>query len=261
MEATYDLTKIPEDMKCLRGWLYWVGNKVPKTLRKDPQTGKCNHTDPDCLANLDDVLATIEHFTCRHGLAFSFLRTFGLTYVDLDDCRDPETGELSNFASDIVQRLNSYTEVSIGKKGLHIVVRGQVERPRMNTKTNYAGRRIEIKPYGFYMTVSADHLSGTPRPIEDRQGELTAVYQEIFPASSTKSTERPERRAKPQENSDGIDLSACDFAICRDLAVAGMTFDEIEQILIDHPIMKRPKWTDRPDYRKSTITAALNSIQ
>jgi len=46
MGLTYDLSGIPEEMACLHGWLYWVGNKVPRTLKKDPVTGKCNHTYP-----------------------------------------------------------------------------------------------------------------------------------------------------------------------------------------------------------------------
>lgn len=261
METAYDLSGIPDGMKCLRGWLYWVGNKVPRTLRNDPLTGRCNHTNPYCLASLDEVIARIEHFQCRHGLAFSFRPEFALTYIDLDDCRNPETGELTDFASQIVRSIDSYTEVSINKKGLHIVARGQVERPRMHTKTNHAGRQIEIKPYGFYMTVSGNHLAGTPRSIEDRQAELTAIYQEVFSADSTKSKERIERWVEPQRGFRELDCSACDYALCRDLARTGMSCDEIEQALIDHPIMDRDKWTNRPEYRKATILAALNSLK
>src|ERR1017187_4379632 len=157
MDKTYDLTGIPDEMKCLHGWLYWVGNKYPKTLRVDPQTGSGNHNNPACLASLDDVLEHIRHFTCRHGLAFSFQREFGLTYIDLDDCRNPESGELTEFASSIVERLDSYSEISVSKRGLHIVVRGQVDRPRMHTRTKWAGQQIEIKPHSFYMTVSGNH--------------------------------------------------------------------------------------------------------
>ena len=40
-----------------------------------------------------------------------------------------------------------------------------------------------------------------------------------------------------------------------------MNFKEIEQALIDHPLMEREKWTERPDYRKRTIQAALNSAR
>ncbi len=109
MEKTYDLSGIPEEMKRLRGWLYWINKKIPRTITKDPLTNKCNHTNPACLASLEEVLERIQHFTIRHGLAFGFLREFGLTYIDLDDCRDPATGALTEFSSSVVERMSSYT--------------------------------------------------------------------------------------------------------------------------------------------------------
>ena len=195
MEETYDLLGIPEEMKCLHGWLYWVGNKIPRTLKKNPRTGKCDHNEPACLASLNDVLERIAQFKCKHGLAFSFQREFGLTYIDLDNCRDPESGTISEFASDIVKKLASYSEISVGKKGLHVVVRGQVERPRMHTKVNWAGEQIEIKPFGFYMTVSGNHLAGMPRGIEDRQSELSEVYDMIFNVEAESPTRSERRKA------------------------------------------------------------------
>ena len=161
MKRTYNLDGIPEQMADLHGWLYWVGNKFPITLTKDPLTGKCNHNNRDCLASLEEVLARIEQFNCPHG-AFSFRPEFGLTYVDLDDCRDPQTGQLTEFASDIVGRIDSYTEVSIGRKGLHIVWHGQVERPRMHTRTKWPGRQIEIKPFWFLHDRERKSLGGNP---------------------------------------------------------------------------------------------------
>ena len=176
MKKTFHLDGIPDEMKQMRAWLYWIRDKLPKTLRNDPMTGKCNHTNPDCLASLEEVLARIEHFTCPHGLAFGFLREFGLTYVDLDDCRNPQTGELTEFATDVVRRLNSYTEISIGGKGLHLVVRAQVEKSRMHTKRKWAGKQIEIKSQGFYMTVSGNRFRRDPqrnrRPTNSAYGSL-----------------------------------------------------------------------------------------
>jgi primase-polymerase (primpol)-like protein len=209
LRKTYVLEGIPDELKDLRGWLYWVGGKVPKTLWDDPATGKSNHNNPACLASLPEVLERIGQFRCRHGLAFSFRPEFGLTYVDLDDCRDPATGELTLFAAEIVRRLNSYTEVSIGRKGLHIVARGQVPKPRMHTKRNWAGRQIEMKPHSFYMTVSGDHLAGTPRTVEERQAELMQIYEEIFGADAkqeSKPRSKPERTASPAGPSGAVDF-------------------------------------------------------
>ena len=43
--------------------------------------------------------------------------------IDLDDCRDPETGEIASWAQQIVDALESYTEVSPSGRGLHILVK------------------------------------------------------------------------------------------------------------------------------------------
>lgn len=266
MRRMYNLGGIPASMAVLHGWMYWVDNKIPKTIRTDPATGKCNHNNPYCLASIDEVLERVRNFRCRHGLAFSFQREFRLTYVDLDDCRDPATGELTEFAAGIVRRLNSYTEVSVSGKGLHIVVRGQVEKPRMHTKTRWAGRQIEIKPFNFYMTVSGDRLDGTPTDVQDRQAELSQLYDEVFGQEAGPGSQPARRQPRvrnppaPERSADGVDLSACDFSICRDLAKTGMTAVEIEELLKDHPAMDRPKWRDREDYRRRTIQAAVNSL-
>ncbi len=216
MEKTYNLPGIPDEMKDLCGWMYWIGKKIPRTITKDPVTNKCNHTNLACLASLEEVLERIQHFSCRHGLAFGFLREFGLTYIDLDDCRDPATGALTEFSSSVVERMSSYTEVSISGRGLHIVTRGQVESTRMHTRIRWAGRQIEIKPFGFYMTVSGNHLVGTPRTIEDRQAELSLIYHEVFDPEPRLKKAREKSEERGPKTSTGPDLSACDLSVCRD---------------------------------------------
>jgi hypothetical protein len=49
-----------------------------------------------------------------------------LMLVDLDDVRDPETGELSPAAARIVDDLDAYTEVSQSGTGLHLFVRAML---------------------------------------------------------------------------------------------------------------------------------------
>ena len=119
---------------------------------------------------------------------------------------------------------------------------------------------FEIKSHGFYMTVSGNHLEGTPGTIEDRQTELMDLYKEIFGKEGLKPLTIGERREKPEKRTDGVDISACEFAVCCDLCKAGMSDEEIDQLLMGHPLMPRSKWQDRPDYRKKTIQAARKSF-
>ena len=45
------------------------------------------------------------------GLGFVFTAVDPYCGIDLDDCRDPQTGEIASWATQIVDALESYTEV------------------------------------------------------------------------------------------------------------------------------------------------------
>jgi putative DNA primase/helicase len=45
--------------------------------------------------------------------------------VDLDDCRNPDTGETTAEAIKIIRHFNSYTELSQSGTGFHILIKGQ----------------------------------------------------------------------------------------------------------------------------------------
>jgi putative DNA primase/helicase len=46
--------------------------------------------------------------------------------IDLDDCVDPETGQIELWALQIIEELDSYTEFSPSGKGVHIIVKGKI---------------------------------------------------------------------------------------------------------------------------------------
>ena len=62
------------------------------------------------------------------GVGFVLSSGDPYTGVDLDSCRDPETGVIAGWAAEIVRELDSCTELSPSGKGLHIVVRGKAPK-------------------------------------------------------------------------------------------------------------------------------------
>ena len=246
---TFAVESIPSVLADLPGWMYWLnveGNpKLPRTIR-----GRHNHTDASCLGTLDEVLERIRHFRMRHGIGFSFLKEFGLSYVDLDD--SIHDGELTPFAADVVERLNSYCEISIGGNGLHVVVRGQVEKTQMHTSASHGKPRIEIVPFGKWMSVSGNVL-GELDSIQTRQNELTALSEEVF---GYRTREKPVKRTS-HKPTNGLNLSSDDFRVCCMLARQGKSEAEIFHIMTTHPIYAREK-LNRPDYLSRTIERAMN---
>jgi primase-polymerase (primpol)-like protein len=73
--------------------------------------------------------------------------------IDLDTCRNPETGEIAPWAQKIIERAQgNYVEVSPSGRGLHIITRGSVRGGGMRKGP------IEIYSRGRFFTISGRTL-------------------------------------------------------------------------------------------------------
>jgi putative DNA primase/helicase len=104
------------------------------------------------------------------GLGFMFSTTTGIVGIDLDHCRDDETGQIEQWANEIITLLDSYTEISPSGTGVHIFVKGKLPKGARRKG------QIEVYDSGRYFTMTARHLSQTPTTIEERQTQLEAFY-------------------------------------------------------------------------------------
>src|SRR5262250_2400416 len=123
----FDDTKIPADLKVRPCWVNWKaksnGERIDK-IPMNPVTG-----GPASTTNADDWsdYVTVGIAASTHndlGVGFVLDRGNAIAGIDLDHCRDPETGRIEPWADEIVQQLDSYTEISPSGTGLHIFVRG-----------------------------------------------------------------------------------------------------------------------------------------
>jgi primase-polymerase (primpol)-like protein len=155
----------------------WVGWKPQERDGKqtkvpvDPATGRyASATDPSTWT---DFATTREHATTKAiGIGFVFTTEDPIVGVDLDDCRDPEDDTIADWARDIIDRLDSFTEVSPSGTGVHVLVEGDLPDGR-----NRHGD-IELYDDARFFTVTGDRLSETPATIEPRQEVLAAVHAE-----------------------------------------------------------------------------------
>lgn len=99
--------------------------------------------------------------------------------IDLDNCRDTETGEIKPWAREIIARFNSYTEVSPSGRGVHIFVKGLLRGVTATSKSQggrvgstevYAGKR--------YLTLTGDMLPGAVDEIVEAQEALDWLWRE-----------------------------------------------------------------------------------
>src|SRR3982751_2755687 len=119
---------VPAVMQAARQWCVWKLEpdkdgkltKVPYNAR----TGRAgSSTNRKTWATFDEAIQTYE----RNGYAgIGFYFGNGFAGIDLDACRNPITGEIEQWALDIVRAGESYTEVSPSGTGLHIFCKGRV---------------------------------------------------------------------------------------------------------------------------------------
>jgi putative DNA primase/helicase len=144
-----DPQRIPRPLRDLRQWANWHDNKVIR----DPHTGRNgSSTNPATHAAFD-----VAHAADPARLVFVFMRGGGLAGLDLDGCRDPETGALEPWAAEIVERFpDLYWETSLSGTGLHGI--GYGELPEDVASRHPAG--IGIKQHSGYFVMTGQPLPG-----------------------------------------------------------------------------------------------------
>jgi hypothetical protein len=275
---------IPEELRQLPRWVAWKygpprgpQGKRPK-IPLDPRTGRAaDITDRRTWATLPAALA-LYHEGEADGIGF--VLGDGWIGLDLDKCRDPLTGELTAEASAMVSMLDTYTEISPSGTGLKLIARGTVPDGK---------RRGGVELYGErrYFTLTGHHLVGTPRTVEPRQEQLSALHARLAgPArsqifDSERATHRPPPTASDQELIAQASAASAKFAalwrgdwrgagqeshsegdwtLCKMLAFwvgPDPAPARVDGLFRQSGLMS-PKW-ERPDYRQLTLTGAIRA--
>jgi len=103
-----------------------------------------------------------------------FFQEDGLVGIDLDDCRDPETGALRRWARRVIKKLKSYAEVSPSGTGVKIWLRGKLPGPcrRKKLERSISGKRVCIGEIEVYDQKTIFYGDGAP-PSRDNRRRLT----------------------------------------------------------------------------------------
>ena len=278
-----DAEQVPEALVAEERWVCWRTENRDDTVTKVPvdpaNGGYARVDDPGTWTGFDDAIEYYREREAVDGVGFVFRDEGPYAGVDLDNCVDPESGEVAAWASEVVDRLDSYTERSPSGTGLHVIVEGAV--PDGGNR----GDGIEVYDRARYFTVTGDHVDGTPVDVKERTEELRSVHAEFIAdadavAEEDLPAERPGvdlsdrelvRRAMGAANGDKFarlwrgdtsgypSHSEADLALCSLLAFwTGGDPDRIEA-LFGRSGLVREKWWERPDYRERTIRTAVGS--
>jgi len=275
------LENVPEELKALPNWVCYRlesrdGQPKPTKVPYNPITGDhAKANDPSTWTDYETCVAAVE--CCEHdGIGFEF--GSGYVGIDLDRCRDVETGQIDEWASDIIAHLDSYTEASPSGTGVHIICKGALPP---------GGRRIgpvEMYETARFFTVTGEHILGTALTVGERSAELWELHEALFPVEVPDNTSEPGAGPAPSPLTDAeiiqkaslaangekfkklwagdwqgdyTSQSEADEALCCHLAFwAGKDADRMDTLFRGSGLYRK-KW-ERNDYRCETISRAIN---
>ena len=169
--------ELPDALVEREQWVCWreeerdgKPTKVPVTPGSDEFASS---TDPDTWSSFEAAVEYLETGDVE-GIGFVFTDDDPIVGVDLDDCWEPDTCEVDPPARDIIDRLDSYTEISPSGTGFHVLLKGNLPEGR-----NRRGS-VELYDSARYFTVTGKHVSETPLRVSRRQDALEAIYREYL---------------------------------------------------------------------------------
>lgn len=179
------LRDFPADLKSRRQWVAWryvPRDGKPTKVPINPRTGhNADITNPYTWGSFDEAVSRAEADGLG-GVGFVFTEEDPYCGVDLDGCRDRETGAIEPWALEYTEQLDTYTEVSPSRTGLHVVCKGNAPSGR-----NRKGA-VEVYDRGRFFTVTGQRVPGTPPTVNARQFALDGLYGRVFGAEGTEAT-------------------------------------------------------------------------
>ncbi len=164
---------IPPSMKCEDRWVLWrydvQNGKRSKVLYQVDCRHKGSSSDSTTWASFDSVLCAYEFNTSMHGIGF--VLGDGWFGIDLDKCRDPDSGEAHEDAKTIMGMVDGYWEISPSGTGFKWIGRGSVPNDRKIKLTPESGIEVEIYSKQYF-TVTSRIMS---RPCEVVDGTQAVI--------------------------------------------------------------------------------------
>ncbi len=178
-----DLANVPEELRDTPQWDCWKlrdGRKIPidATTGNPYPPGK---QDSDHMANATfwEACELFKRRSDLQGIGFRFKSTDPYTGVDLDDVREPATGELQPWALDAVREFDTYAEISPSETGIHIIGLAKI---KALTKTEHYAGHIEMYSEGRYFTITGKRLPEASPKVADIQPQADRWYQLLKPS-------------------------------------------------------------------------------
>ena len=258
---------VPSELRARPSWVGWKyahtkdgkETKLPINLC----TGQlASTTGPATWVAFEKAVASNSGF---EGLGFVFTELDPFCGIDFDGCRDQRTGEVSEWAAELIRKLDSYTELSPSETGIKVFCKAKappgirhkilVDAPAVSGKQP----GIEIYDRSRYFAVTGRRDMSLPAEPMERQAQVDELIAAFFTrpaqpaadsAASSARTSVVERARKylatlPPAISGQNGHGATFRAAC--ILVIGFELGKPEamELLREYNRRCKPPWTDR----------------
>ena len=183
---------LPDEIISSRRWVCYKivdrnghKSKPPVSPVEGEKIG-CNN--PESWATFDEAAAyCVSHHLAGVGI---MLNDDGVCAIDIDDCIDDE-GNMTLYASRIIERFDSYAEISISGKGVHILCMCD---PGMKINCNLRnlpnGNKLEMASYNKYITISGNCIHAMDDVWDCTEDFITLYRHQVALNEAGKSTSK-----------------------------------------------------------------------
>lgn len=174
------------ELKSVKQWVafrFEERNGKRTKVPVNPHTGGNAQTNnPETWGTLAQAQEAVERYSVD-GVGFVFAN--GYFGIDLDHVIDPEARTIKNYAQDIIDTLDSYTELSPSGTGIHVIAKGSPDFDR--NRNDDIGLEMYYPTFkedgtisrGRYFTVTGNAY-GAVKPIAERTKQAQAVYKKYL---------------------------------------------------------------------------------
>ena len=294
----YNFNGIPAELRNLPQWILWKAEKKGGRYTKIPYQVDGNEARSNDRRTWSTFATAVKFYeeTNTDGIGFVFSRQDNYIGIDIDDCvtytaddTEKENPIINDFAAEVIETLDSYTEYSVSGTGIHIIIKGSLPQSVVGTGRKSTKYGLEIYQYGRFFTMTGYRENSND--IYERTEELAEVFEKYFDDSDLEGRinlaefEKDEihlsndalwEKMFRSKNGDDIralyngnlindDHSSSDLALCNHLAFwTGKSASRMDSMFRESELM-RPKWdrihfTDTGEtYGERTIATAIGS--
>ena len=207
------LPRILRSDESARRWVGWrwelrggKWDKPPRTVIGGRANGYAKSDDPSTWATFAEAKAALDAGGMS-GVGLQLLDLPRLAAIDLDDVRNPDTGEILPWARDLIERSGSYAEITPCGTGARILGRVDLDHEAEHKSFDHPeGGKVELfvnMTSGRYITVTGAQIEGTPEKLRD----VSVIVAEILALKADQERVAGEKAAREKaKKASGIFL-------------------------------------------------------